>query len=68
MNNKDKTLFEIKLRVLIHCQSIENGSNTPDFLLAEYLTRCLENYEKTMQVRDGYHGFHYKKGELTADE
>jgi hypothetical protein len=44
--------FEEELRGLINRFSIENGSNTQDFLLAEYLIKCLQAYEYTVTERD----------------
>ncbi len=39
----------------INCCSAENGSNTPDFILAEYLTDCLAAYDKAVTARDRWH-------------
>lgn len=41
-----RTAFRANLEELINQFSIENGSNTPDFLLADYLIACLDAYEK----------------------
>jgi hypothetical protein len=49
--------FEKELEGLINRTCQENGSDTPDFLLAEYLTGCLEVYGKTVKKRDNWHGF-----------
>jgi hypothetical protein len=43
--------FEIELEKLINKYSIENGSNTPDFLLTKYLMGCLHNYNSTVNSR-----------------
>ena len=47
----------------------ENGSNTPDFILAEYLTECLAAFDKACNRRkDWYAGQPEDKvldGELT---
>ena len=48
--------FEEELRSLINRYSLENGSDTPDYLLAEYLRRCLENYNETVSFREHWHG------------
>ncbi len=32
--------------------SAENGSDTPDFILAAYLHRCLDNFNRTIRDRD----------------
>lgn len=34
----------------------ENESNTPDFLLADYLMRCLQTWEAVTRRRDEWYG------------
>lgn len=46
--------FEKELEKLINKYSIENGSNTPDFLLTKYLMGCLRNYNSATNARDKY--------------
>ena len=41
---------------VINSHSRENNSNTPDYLLAEYLLRCLEAYEVICSRRDKWYG------------
>lgn len=36
--------FEKELTNLINCYSLENGSDTPDFILAKYLVGCLQAF------------------------
>ena len=36
--------------------SAENGSNTPDFILAEYLTDCLAAFDKASRARERWFG------------
>lgn len=48
--------FRLELGILINKHSMENGSDTPDFLLAEYLTDCLKAYDNTMQKREKWYG------------
>ena len=43
--------FENALISLINRFSLENGSDTPDFILAGYLQRCLDNWNQTMRER-----------------
>jgi hypothetical protein len=50
--------FKRELESLINRYSIENGSNTPDFLLAEYLMACLAAFEATSLAREKWHGLH----------
>jgi len=40
----------------INCNSAENGSDTPDFILAEYLTNCLAAYDKAVTAREKWYG------------
>lgn len=39
-----------ELSALINSFSLENSSNTPDFILAEYLMDCLFAYEKAIKA------------------
>ncbi len=50
------TDFEIDLMVVINKHSQENGSGTPDFVLAEYLVGCLDTYNKTVSARETWYG------------
>lgn len=47
-----ETQFEKELAHLINCHSMENVSDTPDFILAQYLTMCLTAYNVTIRARD----------------
>ncbi|MEK6879811.1 MAG: hypothetical protein AABY22_09405, partial [Nanoarchaeota archaeon] len=47
--------FKKELQILINRFSKENGSNTPDFILAEYLISCLENFNKTVMCRQKWY-------------
>lgn len=49
--------FEQELKELLHKHSKENLSDTPDFLLAEFLTRCLSAWNETVRQRDRWYGF-----------
>jgi hypothetical protein len=44
-------LFEKELEILINKYSKENDSNTPDFILAEYLSNCLKTFNTALQKR-----------------
>jgi hypothetical protein len=44
----------------INKASAENGSNTPDFILAQYLAGCLKAFDKAVLSRDNWHGFKAK--------
>lgn len=47
--------FETHLTRLINCHSLENGSDTPDFILAQHLKGCLDLYNATVSARDKLH-------------
>lgn len=46
--------FEKELEELINKHSKENESDTPDFLLAEYLVACLENWNNIVKKREAW--------------
>lgn len=49
-------IFEKELESLLNRYSKENDSNTPDFILAEYLTGCLAVYNDALKKRDKWFG------------
>lgn len=53
--NRD-TQFRKELEALINRHSRENVSDTPDFILAEYLQGCLENFDRTVRRREDFYG------------
>lgn len=48
--------FQDALRNLINRHSMENGSDTPDHLLAEYLCDCLASYDTAVTKRERWYG------------
>ena len=48
--------FINELAEVINRHSKENDSNTPDFILAEYLVECLRNFSKTSRGREKWYG------------
>ena len=48
--------FQKELRDLINRYSMESGSDTPDYILAEYLMGCLEVFNKTVKARESWYG------------
>jgi len=48
--------FEKQLTKLINEHSMENSSNTPDFILARYLKGCLDNFNVIIQARESWYG------------
>lgn len=51
MTKQSEELFYTELKELINKHSRENGSNTPDFVLAEYLFNCLRNFDQAVNNR-----------------
>jgi hypothetical protein len=57
MARADKpTEFQEQLRSLINCNCAENGSDTPDFILAKYMDACLTAFEEATAARDKWYG------------
>jgi hypothetical protein len=48
--------FRSELQQLLNRYSMENGSNTPDFVLASFLTQCLLSFDIAVKARDTWHG------------
>lgn len=53
---KNETEFEKELAALINKHSYEQHSDTPDFILAEYLVCCLRVFNLAMLRREGWYG------------
>lgn len=62
MNN-----FRKSLEILINQNSIENNSDTPDFILAQYIDECLEVFDRAVKARDSWYG-HEHWQEHSSDE
>ena len=50
------TKFEKELRELINRNSMENQSNTPDYILAQYMHACLLAFTTAVQQRETWYG------------
>jgi len=48
--------FRKELEHLINRHSRENGSDTPDFILAEFLADCLAAWDKNLTRREQWYG------------
>lgn len=49
--------FEKDIEQIINANCIENFSNTPDFILSEFLTAMLKAFAKTINARDKWYDF-----------
>ena len=47
--------FRKELETLINKYSMENASNTPDFILAEYLENCLKAFDLALSKRASWY-------------
>ncbi len=52
----EKTELETKLRNLINSENREADSDTPDFILAEYMMACLDAFELASNKREVFYG------------
>jgi hypothetical protein len=50
------------LAAIIHEYGLEHFSNTPDFLLAEYLLGCLSVFDYAINDRNAWQGYWYHPG------
>lgn len=48
--------FQDELISLINKHSLENGSDTPDFILATYINDCLKSFNAAVQNREVWYG------------
>ena len=60
--------FRNELERLINQFSKENGSDTPDFLLADYLCGCLLVYDQTVTAREEWYGRSKRRPEPPAQK
>ena len=55
LREKDYDRLRNKIEEVINIFSLEQGSDTPDYILADYLVDCLMAYDKALQNRDQYY-------------
>lgn len=48
--------FVSEVQRAINVNSMENGSNTPDFILAAYLAGCLDVFNDAVRAREKWYG------------
>jgi hypothetical protein len=51
-----KLSFEQSIRLVINTYSKENESNTPDYILSEYIINCLDAFNYATKFRDAHKG------------
>lgn len=60
---EESTELRRDLATLLNRHSRENGSNTPDMILADYLVGCLENFDRCVKARERWYGVVSAPGE-----
>jgi hypothetical protein len=53
--------FRRELAAVLNRYSMENGSDTPDFALADYLIQCLQALDNAIRIRRQWYGRDDKK-------
>lgn len=59
LNKKENNMsadFQKELEQLLNRHSQENASNTPDFILANYLNNCLDAFNVAVARREEWYG------------
>ena len=54
--DRQRNDFRSGLRELINRTCRENGSNTPDYILASYLEQCLDAFDGAVTQRSKWYG------------
>lgn len=54
--------LKLEIEQAINRASRENRSNTPDYILAEYLLKCLDAFEKATNMRAEWYGVSKQEG------
>lgn len=52
----DESQFRMDLESMLNRHSMEGRSNTPDFILASYMVRCLEAFDIAVNAREKWYG------------
>lgn len=60
--------FERELEELLNKYCEENNSNTPDFILASFVSRCLDLWNEHTNKRDIWYGVHLEPGNVYFGE
>lgn len=51
---ENRILFKVRLIEIINTYDIGSDSNTPDYILADYLMNCLHNFNIAINDRDDH--------------
>lgn len=56
MTEEKQAILEKQFAEVINKNSIENESNTPDFILGKFLVSCLLAHQEAARKRDNWYG------------
>ena len=59
----DPLVLEREVAALLNRYSVENASNTPDFILAQFLLACLAAWNTGIHQREAWYGHYSKPGQ-----
>ena len=62
-----KSEFRIELENLINRHSLENNSDTPDFILAKFLISAFDNFNAAVNEREEWYGRQKHLSEINLD-
>ena len=60
----NKMTLKKEIEEILNSKCAENESNTPDFILAEYLINCLNAFDKATNKRDKYYNITHTKDNI----
>lgn len=63
----EMTEFEKELQSLLNRFSMENGSNTPDYVLAQFLSNCLNAWNQGIKARESWFGRDFAPGQVWSE-
>lgn len=52
----DYLTLRIEIQQLLNRRGMEKGSDTPDFILADFLVDCLEAFDDATRAREKWYG------------
>lgn len=66
MTSEPRLSFVSELEQLINRHSVENESNTPDYILSMYVRTCLNAWRTATEERDRWYGVDLRPGRKTG--
>lgn len=59
--------LRVRIEHELNRASAENASNTPDFILADFLMGCLAAFDQATKARDNWYGMRPRPGKSHDD-